>query len=225
VRPTTGSRLWSQNLIGASGIPGASFQRLQQRYQQVANQEQYDRWAAQFDQCVPRYEAAVANLKSVYEEFEEKVVDALLEAQAVDAVSRSLASAKPHHLPQANGDGRALPEVELAARGLAGVAPGHSLMRDVRLPVFGEPNRLAWPPPQPNMVVQVATTLPIRRHLGADWYKETEERDRAIAAASREHVARQAAAREQRSKDQQEQERAADQKRRDALRRATGWLV
>jgi hypothetical protein len=59
--------------------------RLRQRFQAIANQEQYDRWAARL---LPRYDAAVANLKSIYEEFEEKIVAALVETQAVDAEAR-----------------------------------------------------------------------------------------------------------------------------------------
>jgi hypothetical protein len=199
--------------------------RLKHRYQQVANQETYGRWAAEFDRLVPRHDAAVDQLKTVYEEFEEKIVAALVEAQAVDAEVRRLAKSKPYDLSQANGDGRNLPEVELAARGLAGVAPGCSIVKDMKLPAFAEPNRVAWPPQQPNIAVQVAATLPIRRHPGADWFKEIEERDRAIAAASREHMARQAAEREQRFKEQQERERAADEQRRIERHRALGWPV
>jgi hypothetical protein len=200
--------------------------RLKQRYQQVAGQETYNSWAAEFDQFLPRYDVAVTNLKSVYEEFEAKIVSALVEAQAVDAEAHRLAGSKPHHLPQTNGDGRHLPKVELAARGLAGVAPGCSLMTDLKLPKFNSVNELAWPPPQPNMAVEVAMHVAaITRHPGADWHKELEARNRAIAEENRERAAREAAERGQRFKEQQERERAADEQRRDALRRATGWRV
>jgi hypothetical protein len=200
--------------------------RLKYRYQQVANQVTYDSWAGEFDQFRPRYDAAVATLKSVYEEFEEKIVAALVEVQAVDAKVRRLARAKPYHLPQANGDERNLPEVELAARGLRGVAAGCSLVKDMKLPAFAEPNRLAWPPPQPSLAVEVAMQVAVmRRHPGAEWSKEIEERNRALAETSREHMERQAVAREQRFKEEQERERAVDEQRRHELRRATGWSV
>jgi hypothetical protein len=200
--------------------------RLKQRCQQVANQEHYDRWAAEFDQFLPRYGAAVAQLKTVYEDFEEQIVAALVEAQAVDAEVHRLARSKPYHLPQTNGDGRNLPKVELAARGLAGVAPGCSLMTDIKLPKFNSVNELAWPPPQPSMAVEVAMHVAaMRRHPGAHWHKDLEERNRALAEESRERAARQAAEREQRFKEQQERERAADAQRREALHRATGWPV
>ena len=196
------------------------------RCQQVAAQEHYDRWAIEFDQLVPRYNGAVANLESVYEEYEEKIVAALVEAQAVDAEVRRLANAKPYHLPQTNNDGRDLPKVELAARGLAGVAPGCSLMTDLKLPKFNSVNELAWPPPQPNMAVEMAMHVAaITRHPGADWHKELEERNRALAEESRERGAREATEREQHFKEQQERERAADEQRRIERYRALGWPV
>jgi hypothetical protein len=198
--------------------------RLNHRYQQVANQEQYDRWAAEFDRLLPRYDAAVAELKTVCQEFEQKIIAALLEAQAVDAEARQLATSKPYDLPQANGDGRYLPEVELAARGLAGVAPGCSLVRDIKLPAFAESNRLAWPLPQPSMAVEVAKQVAvITRHPGADWHKALEARNRAAAEESRERAARQASERERYFKEQQERERAADEQRRIERHRALGW--
>jgi hypothetical protein len=201
--------------------------RLKQRYQQVANQECYDRWATEFDQVLPRYDAAVEQFKAVYEEFEAKIIAALVEATAVDAEVQRIAACKPYDLPQTNGDGRNLPKVEFAARGITGVGLyGHSILRDMKLPAFADPNRLAWPPPQPNMAVEMAKQVEaITRHPGANWWKEAEARDRAAAEESRERAARQAAEREQRFKEQQERERAADDQRRDALRRATGWHV
>jgi hypothetical protein len=136
-------------------------------------------------------------------------------------------SAAPSRIPQANSDGRDLPEVALAARGLSGVAPGCSFIRDMKLPVFAEPNRLAWPPPQPLPGVEVALAVAasILRHPGSDWWKEIEQRDRAIASESRKHMAHQAAEREQCFKEQQERERAADEQRRIERYRALGWPV
>jgi hypothetical protein len=200
--------------------------RLQQRCQAIATQEQYDRWAGEFDRLLPRYDAAVAQLKTVCEEFEQKIIAALLEAQAVDVEACRLASVKPYDLPQANGDGRHLPKVELAARGLSGVAPGCSLLTDLKLPKFNSINELAWPPPQPSMAAEVAQQVAaMTRHPGADWHKELEARNRAAAEESRERAARQAAEREQRFKEQQERERAADVQRRIERHRALGWPV
>jgi hypothetical protein len=207
-------------------VTRALLPRLQQRCQAIATQEQYDRWAGEFDRLLPRYDAAVAQLKTVCEEFEQKIIAALLEAQAVDVEACRLASVKPYDLPQANGDGRHLPKVELAARGLSGVAPGCSLLTDLKLPKFNSTNELAWPPPQPSMAVEVAMHVAaITRHPGADWHKELVARNRAAAEENRERAARQAAEREQRFKEQQDREPAANEQRRLALRRTAGWPV
>jgi hypothetical protein len=81
--------------------------------------------------------------------------------------------------------------------------------------------------PQPNIAVEMARQVAvIAAHPGANWWKATEERNRAAAAAeSRERAARQAAEREQRFKEQQERERAADEQRRIERHRALGWPV
>jgi hypothetical protein len=200
--------------------------RLRQRCQQVAGQEHYDRWAAELDQLVPRYAAAVEQLKSVCEAYEPQLITVLIEAQAVDAEVRRLANTKPFHLSQTNNDGRNLREVELAARGLAGVASGCSLVRDIKLPAFAESNRLAWPLPQPLIAVEVAKQVgAITAHPGANWWKAIEKRNRAVAEESRKPAARQAAEREQRFKEAQERERAADEQRRLERHRALGWPV
>jgi hypothetical protein len=73
--------------------------------------------------------------------------------------------------------------------------------------------------------VEVALALAAAPPPRANWWKEIEQRDRATAAESREHMARQAAAREQRFKDQQERERVADEERRIERHRALGWPV
>src|ERR1700730_18529979 len=44
--------------------------------------------------------------------------------------------------------GRHSPTVEMAARGITGIGRhGLSIMTDLTLPDFGEPTKLAWPPP------------------------------------------------------------------------------
>ena len=68
--------------------------------------------AATFDALKPKHGAAAEKLRAIYTEFQYKLVEALTEAKQVDAEVRRVANAKPHHLPQANGDGRNLPTVE-----------------------------------------------------------------------------------------------------------------
>jgi hypothetical protein len=84
-------------------------------------------------------------------------------------------------VPQANGDGRWLLSTELTARGLHDIAPGFSLAKDMKLPSFHEPAKLAWPPPQPSLAVLVAadvSRIAASHHMGADWHQELEERER-----------------------------------------------
>ena len=69
-----------------------------------------------------------------------------------------MSAAKPYHLAQSNNDGRSLPTVECAARGLPGINAEFSLMQ-LKLPVFDKPNQLAWPPYEVPLAVQVAASM------------------------------------------------------------------
>jgi hypothetical protein len=191
----------------------------------VRAQETYDCWLADFDAVKPKHDAAVAKLKKVYLECQGKLVDALMEAQAVDAEVRRVANAKPYDLPQANGDGRNFLEVELAARGITGVGlGGHSLMKDVKLPDFGEPAKLAWPPPTVPLGVLMAQSMTVPPGPGPDWHRELEERDRKIIAAANDAAAHYNA----RQKEREAREKAEGEKAREADRewkRSQGWPV
>ena len=142
---------------------------------------------------------ATEKLRAIYTEFQDKLVKALTEAKQVDAEVRRVANAKPHHLPQANGDGRNLPSVECAARGITGLSPDFSLMT-MKLPAFDAPNQLAWPPYEVPLAVQVAASMvPIAtdpRQYTGDWWKVQQERAQAI--------------REQQQREQQERQAEAD---------------
>lgn len=186
--------------------------RLQARLQQVHLHEMYSRWLAEFERVKPRHDAAVARLKAVYLEFENKLVDALNEAQEVDAEVKRLGSVKPYDAPEANGDGRNLLTVEMAARGITGIGlHGRSIMKDLKLPDFAEPTKLAWPPPTPSLAVQVAASMAsmIHPHPGANWASEREER----ARATREEYERVIAHYDSMARQREEREAAEVQKR------------
>ena len=96
--------------------------RLQSGIAQVAEAEEYTAWATTFDPFVPKHTAAAAKLKTIYIEFDAQLVEALTEAKQVDAevhvvMQQTVPSA------ESNDDGRGLPTVEAAARGLTGVSP------------------------------------------------------------------------------------------------------
>jgi len=184
--------------------------RLQSRLQQVHLHERYSRWLAEFERVRPRHDAAVARLKTVYLEFENKLVDALNEAQEVDAEVKRLGSVKPYDEPSANGDGCNLLTVEIAARGITEIGLyGHSIMKDLKLPDFSEPTKLAWPPPTPSLAVQVAASMIQRPHLGANWASEREERAQAVREEHERVIAHYDAA----TRAQEEREAAEAQKR------------
>jgi hypothetical protein len=142
--------------------------KLQRRQQQLEAQGEYDDWRASFDAVKQKHAAAVGRLQSAYALVPE-LVEALQEARAVDAEVRRVMQAKPYLLPQSNGDGKSLPAVECAARGLRGVATGYSLMTDLKLPVFDQPNGLCWPPPMPPIDFRQIIPPNMLTHPGADW--------------------------------------------------------
>jgi hypothetical protein len=172
--------------------------RLQQRHQQVAGAELYAEWGQQFDALIPRHKAAAERLRTIYQKVEAELIPALVEARAVDAEVRRVANAKPYHLAQSNNDGRKLPTVECAARGLRGVIPEFSLLQ-IKLPAFDKPNQLAWPPYELPLAVQVAASMvPVAsdpRSFTGDWWQVQQERAQA--------------AREQQQRAQQEQQAEA----------------
>jgi hypothetical protein len=156
-------RQQADDLCFESDRLNAALPRLQQRYRQATGQECYDAWAADFDAVVPRHAVAVERLRSVYTEFEQQLVAALSEAQAVDAEARRLMHYKPYHLTQASNDRRYLGDVELAAREISALGLGtHSIVRDLKLPAFANAHRLAWPPPPPDYTAGTALSIPVR---------------------------------------------------------------
>jgi hypothetical protein len=154
--------------------------KLQARQRQRANQETYDDWVDTFEPIKPRHATAAANLATVYQEFESKLVVALTEAKAVDAEVHRVMAKKPYLLPQTNGDGRNLPSVECAARGVNGVGPNGalSLMTELKLPRFSAPG-CSWPPPPPVMDVGSVVPPGMLLHPGANWHEALKERDTA----------------------------------------------
>jgi hypothetical protein len=166
--------------------------QLQARSQQIHLHERYSRWMAEFERVKLRHDAAVARLRTVYVEYEGKVVDALNDAQEVDAEVKHLSVVKPHDAPEADGDGRHLLAVEMVARGITAIGlHGHSIMKDFRLPSFSDPAKLAWPPPTPPLAAQFAASMIQPPHLGANWHQNAEraralreEQERAMARSS-----------------------------------------
>jgi hypothetical protein len=150
--------------------------RLQQHFKEVSSQEEYTRWVAGYEQIKIKRDAAAAELRTIYPEFASKLVDLLLRIEVVDREVVRVRSAKPFDAKEANGDGRWLVETELAARGLHSFGVhDHRILKDLQLPSFSEPTKLAWPPYRP---VDWSSVVPVFRNAGADW---ASERERGVA--------------------------------------------
>ena len=150
--------------------------RLQQHFREVSSQEEYAGWLVDYEQIKIKRDAAAAELRTIYPEFASKLVDLLLRIEVVDREVVQVRSAKPFDAKEANGDGRWLVETELAARGLDSFGVhDHRILKDLQLPSFSEPTKLAWPPHRP---IDWSSVVPVFRHPGADW---ASERDRGAA--------------------------------------------
>jgi hypothetical protein len=101
--------------------------------------------------------------------------------------------------------------VEMAARGITEIGlHGYSIMKDLKLPDFAEPTKLALPPPTPSLAAQFAASMIQPPHLGANWHQEAEraralreEHERATARSSemaRQREEREAAEAEERAR-------------------------
>ena len=124
---------------------------------------------------------AANKLQEIYQEFESKLVAALTTAHAVDAEVRKVLDNKPWDNPLSNNDGKRLLAVECAARHLGSINPDYSIMT-MKIPTFGEPNKLSWPPPTPPILPQ--DVMPVLRGPSADWQRDLAERDRERRAES-----------------------------------------
>ena len=152
--------------------------RLQAKQHKLSDAEEYRTWALTFEAVKPKHAAAAAKLRDVYQQSAGQLLEALVAAQQVDVEVQAVANAKPWDNPHCNGDGKNLPTVECTARGLTSVAADSSLMT-MKIPVFSEPNKLAWPPPQTPIGVAVAASMAVPRGPSADWHRDLAERDAA----------------------------------------------
>ena len=192
--------------------------RLQQRCSEVRSQEAYAHWEVDYEDVKAHRDAVAEALKTLYLDFIPKLINCLGHCANADVEVARVNSAKPHNVPQANGDGRWLLSTELTARGLHDIAPGFSLAKDMKLPSFHEPAKLAWPPPQPSLAVLVAADVSriAASHHRADWHLQLEERERQraeareAAAAHDEKMNRERAERERQEALKAQQEAAAE---------------
>jgi hypothetical protein len=155
--------------------------RLQARLQQVQAAEYAARWEADFEQVYGRCNELAQEYAATYPRFVAQLVDLFRRAEAVDKeVSRVNGSAP-------SGEHRRLRQAELVARGLDNFSRADPpITKAVQLPDWTNSENMAWPPPQPSLAVQVATSMTYGSQPGANWWQESKDR----AQAMREEHAR-----------------------------------
>jgi hypothetical protein len=187
----------------------AALAPLQQRYSEVRLTERRTQWRADYADVKGKRDATAAQVKAIYTEFTDKLIDALIEAKQVDEHVARVNSTAP------SGEHDRLLTVECAARQVNGVADNFSLM-NIKLPAFDAPGQWQWPPPVPPIDVRQVVPAAMLRHPGANWPEALKERD-----AARQQEAKRVAdyyRRQQREKEDMENAcaRAEHERRRQA---------
>jgi hypothetical protein len=149
--------------------------RLQQRLNELRAAEHVARWEPDFRQVEAKRDELAQEYAATYPKFVAQVVDLFSRAEAVDReVSRINGSAPP-------GEHRRLRQVELVARGLNNFSRADPpITKAVQLPDWTNGAKMAWPPAEPSLAVQVATSMTFSQ--SGDWWQQREERTAALRA-------------------------------------------
>jgi hypothetical protein len=153
-----------------------------------------------FRQVEAKRDELAQEYAATYPRLAAQFVDLFERIEAVDKeVSRINGSAP-------SGGHRRLRQVELVARGLDNFSRADPpITKAVQLPDWTNSEKMIWPPPQPSLAVQVATTMTYGPHPGANWWQESKAR----AQAMREEQERVAAFYEAQARQREEREHAA----------------
>jgi hypothetical protein len=173
--------------------------KLQTRYRQVREQEKATAWLAKLDAFKPGRDALAEELREVYLDAVNKIVDVFVRVTAHNEALSELLQARPA------GAMEHLLSAELHARGLDSFSYNTpSLLTAVHL-VDWDSSREIWPPPRPSMAAAFAAAVPVYdRRCTADWAQDNERR----AAAQRAEGQRHAEFLARLSKEQEERENA-----------------
>jgi hypothetical protein len=158
--------------------------KLQERHQQVAAQENYNRWVVDHDRVKEDVDEAVVELRRLYLLLEHLLPDLLLRIERIDNDVYRVMESKPdpRNCKAADHDGRFLQKVEITARG---GMKNYSILKDLRLPEWAPDGGLAWPI---NRGVDSVFTRPVvfsDPRLYTDRWQEVHE-ERAAAKAKAE---------------------------------------
>jgi hypothetical protein len=133
--------------------------RLEQRYEKVRRVEVKARWVASYEVAKAKVDAAAEELKALYPEYTNKLINLLLRIRQIDAEAKRVMDAKPCPEASEPADSRCLLATELVARELTGIRPDLTLDRSLVLPDFKYPGRQAWPPYEVPWSVQYAESI------------------------------------------------------------------
>jgi hypothetical protein len=160
--------------------------RLQKRHNELQELEYYAAWKADFERVQAKRDALAAEYAETYPQAVERLVDLLLRVEACDREVSHINRMAP------SGARAHLRGVELTARGIERLLqPDIEIHKELRLPTFkrgaNEP-LLAWPPPQPNLALQMIRPDPF---IISEAAKGTyiKERDRRVLEDNRRQIA------------------------------------
>jgi hypothetical protein len=170
--------------------------RLQARYGEVCAAEYEVAWREDFERVEKLRDEMAAELRKTYLAAVAALVDLL--GRRISAVDAQVSHVNRHAPPGVNGR---LRTVEREARNADGFAPSGitgllSLAADLKLPKFefeadGDRYQFSWPPPQPNLALQMIATMPpdpfLVHEAAAGTYIEA--RDRRILEDNRRQIA------------------------------------
>ena len=183
--------------------------KLQVRYREVRDQEQAKAWLAEYDVMKRKRDALAEEVREVYPDTVNKVVDVFVRITANNKALSELHQARPAGVMEH------LVSAELHARGLDRFTRDTpSLLTAVCLFDFHS-GRQMWPPPRPSMASAFAATF-VPAYNSADWANNYERRAAAQQAERQrmgDHYARLTKEQEERENREARERFAASQRR------------
>jgi hypothetical protein len=185
---------------------------LQDRYEDVQEQEADDAWLPQREALEAQRAAVINDWSEKYPNSVATIVDLVMRTREVDAEVRRVNGARPRNcssMPPLASVEREVPAVGL-------------IMRDLVLPALDKGD-LAYPPPRPSAAQLFAQQLVAQQLAGPlprfDWRRDQEER----AARQREENERMMADHADQAKEREARENEADREHENTMRAARGY--
>ena len=165
----------------------AALPRLQERLEHSREREYAECWLNDYAAVKARRDAAAEQLRERYPTIIAELVALMADIAATDKEVDRINAAAPY------GDYPRLRSVELTARGLDHLLqPDISITQELRLPNFTRADNepvLAYPPPVPNLALQVLSMMPPDNFDWRNWHEECEKRDRRALQENRRQIA------------------------------------